>query len=234
MFERGYLDVIELGAPAWVQHLQSSSMYRLGVAPSGIVLSGPSIEKARQTLSQRGIGSDEPYEIVRELPDAEPSTVHYRTSSLRAAGLPLAVLQDSAPQAMRRPDWIRHPNAAIGLTRLHLRVRSSDEACSALRMALNTESTESAIGHEFQLGSTVLALHEDAPNQYLAALANQFTRLRRVTVLAAEFRTGDLEAVQRCLNEGGVPYGVIDWGIAVDPDAGFGCGVIFNEADPKP
>ena len=40
VFAQQYLDLIEIAEPRWRQHLASSSLYRRGLAPTGIVLSG--------------------------------------------------------------------------------------------------------------------------------------------------------------------------------------------------
>ena len=63
---------------------------------------------------------------MRELPGAEPASIRYELLRLDDSVLPLAVIRDFAPRAMRRDAWLRHPNTASGVRCIHVRVPSLD------------------------------------------------------------------------------------------------------------
>src|SRR5690606_22878966 len=58
-----------------------------------------------------------------------PRQAHRR----RRRGLPFALIADAAPQALRRAEWLAHPNGALGVAAVHLRVPSLSAALASLR-----------------------------------------------------------------------------------------------------
>jgi hypothetical protein len=124
VFGRGYVDLIEWRDADWERRLRASPVHHQGLAPSGVVLGTASLDAARARLTSSGVTTGAAYEIVRELPGAEPATIRYEIFPLNDPALPFAVIRDSAPRAMRTDAWIRHPNTASAVRCIHVRVPS--------------------------------------------------------------------------------------------------------------
>jgi hypothetical protein len=227
VFERAYLDLIEMPDYGWARHLEASPAYAKRIVPSGVVLAPASLERTRSALSARGIEVGELYEIVRELPGAEPPEIRYRIFSLREPDLPFSFIEDAAPGAMRTPAWLRHPNSATGIRCVHLRAPSSPRWLDRLALLFDGRSSQGA--REVDLGTTLL-LHDDVRDPYLAELSALLPRREHASLLAIEISVVDLHAAREALHRSGVPASDLDGGIAVEPGAGYGCGIVFGDA----
>jgi hypothetical protein len=227
VFERGYLDLVEIQDPVREERLRASPLYAKGSAPSGLVLACASVEESRAMLAAKGIAMSDSYEIVRELPGADPCEVRYQTFFLREANLPFAFIADSAPGAMRTERWLAHANTATAIRCLHVRVPSLDAwlARSAAVFGGGTGATTA----EFNLLSTTLVIHEEPTDAFLAAVA-RFVPQDRTALLAVEFSVADLDTTRTLLRRGQVRSFDLAGGIAVEPSAGYGCGLVFSDA----
>jgi hypothetical protein len=233
VFRRGYLDLIEIRDPAWDQHLGSSQLYGNGIASSGVVLSSSSVEESRMTLSAGGVGCDDLYTIHRELPGAHPPVIRYDIFSLRERGLPFAVIEDSAPAAMRTERWLRHPNSATGVRCVHLRVPALQPWLARLAVILGRKP-DSNTSARIDLGAASLVVHEEPVDSYLSTVSRLLPQRDRATLLAIEFAVADMDATRSALEQGGIPSLPLSDGIGVEPSAGLGCGLVFAEAGPMP
>jgi len=230
VLKRGYLDVIESRDPRWEQQLQSSQIYDRGMAPSGVVLSSPSVERARAMLLDCGVAIDTPYTIERELIGADPPVLTYRIFSTRPGGLPLAVIEDLSPGGMQVRRWTDHPNSAVAIARFHVRVSSPSETASQLSgaLGLKPKRLSSTGGWEIDVGEARLVLHDEPGDEILAASSRHVERTDRPVLIAIEFEVENLNTTIACLREAGEPTLDFDGGIAVDPNGGYGCGMIFR------
>ena len=225
VFPAGYLDLIEVAEPGWIEHLRGSALYARGIAPTGVVLGTDALAECHATLSARGVAAGRPYEIVRELPGATPSRLRYEIFPLREPVLPFAIIEDGAPGAMRTPSWLRHPNAAIGVHRLHLRVPSLETWRSRSSLLLDGSGQRD----EIDLRTTRIVAHEESSDPYLRAVSALLPARERTSLLAVELVVEDLTATRAALARGAVPTIDVDGGIGVVPAAGFGCGFVFRE-----
>lgn len=204
-----YLDCVEIDHPAWTQHLKASRLYARGAAPSGIVLSGFS----REELRGRGAS----YEIVRTLPLAlEAETIHYEFRGEPDSGLPLGLIHDASPGALRRDDFTRHPNTATGVRCLHVRV----PRIAAVADWLDPE----ALG---------IRLYETPTDAYLAEVCDALAVKGRPALLSIEFAVSDLGAARACLERSAVRFREASGRLQVVPAEGFGVGVQFVESEPE-
>jgi hypothetical protein len=227
VFERGYLDLVEIQDPVREARLRASPLYAKGIAPSGVVLACASVEESRAMLAAKGIAVGDSYEIVRELPAADPVEIRYQIFSLREANLPFAFIADSAPGAMRTERWLAHVNTATGIRCLHVRVPSLDAWLARSTALLGGAGP--ATTAECNLLSTTLVVHEEPTDAFLAAVA-RFVPQDRTALLAVEFSVTDLEATRTVLRRGRVRSFDLAGGIAVEPSAGYGCGLVFTDA----
>jgi hypothetical protein len=229
VFERGYLDLVEVQDEAWEQKLRTSPMYRRGVAPSGIVLASRAadpLEKSHRALAARGVAVGAPYGIERELLGAVPDSIRYEIFALREPCLPFAVIEDGAPGAMRVEQWLRHPNAASGVRRCHLLVPSLSAWVERSERVFGVRA-DAVLG--LDLGATRLVAHEEPGDPYLGAVAKLMPRDERARLLAVELTVADMAAVRRELERSRVPAIEVDGGMGVEPTAGYGCGILFTE-----
>jgi hypothetical protein len=200
VFASEYLDFVEIDHPEWLAHLDGSSVYRQGAAPSGVMLRGES----REDLEARP-GS---YRIVRSLAGARPDRIEYQFCSAPDSGLPLGWIHDDAPGAMRSAAWTEHPNTATGIRRVHLRVPALD-----------------AIRVDFDAGALGIELHEAPTDDYLQRVARLLSVVDRPTLLSLEFEVRDLDAARRFLEAEQIAFDLQPDRLRVAPDAGFGVGI---------
>jgi hypothetical protein len=221
----------------WGAARRASEVYAKGIVPSGVVLSGAPVEATRAALAAKGIGVGRPYAVQRELPGADPAEIGYEIVPLREPGFPLAFIADGAPGAMRRPEWLAHPNSATGVRSVHLRVPSLREWSARAALAFGDA------GSEIELGAASLVAHEEPRDPYLRAVSDLLPRDDRARLIAIELSVADVGAVRSRLERAGIATvervsgrGVC--GIGLEPAAGFGCGLMFacepegDAADP--
>jgi hypothetical protein len=216
VFGAQYLDFVEIQDAGWDAHLASSGVYARGVAPSGIVLRGPAPRDALSTWRSRGAEADEPYGIVRVLEGADPPEIHYEFLALRGSDLPLGLIRDAAPRAMRTPAWTAHANGATGIERLHLRVPSIAETRRSLEPFEGVD-----------LETARISLHEGPEDPYLREVAQLLPEHTRPTLLAVEIGVHDLEETRRCLVRNGVTFGDGAGRLSVRASEGHGMGFRF-------
>ena len=201
MFPSQYLDFVEIAHPGWTRHLESSPLYARGAAPSGIVLAG----RSREDLRSRGS-----YEIVRSLPGASPAEVHYEFLVQRDTGLPVGLIHDGDPQAMRTKASMSHRNTATGIRRLHVRVP---------RVA--------AVASRLDVDSVGIAPHEALDDDYLRNVSDLVSVVDRPVLLSVEVGVADLAAARACLQASGIDFSDAPQRLLIAPREGFGTGVQF-------
>ncbi len=229
VFPRQYLDFIHVTSPEWMRHLASSSMYRGGSASTGIVLSGVPVAQAYASLATEDGSHPRPYPIRRRIDDTEPPVeVDYEFLSLPGTGLPLALISDSSPEALRREAWLVHSNTAVGLRAVHLRVPSRSESLSAIRDS-PLSARPSPGSSDVALGSTRLVLHERPSESYLHEISALLHRAERPALLALEFQVASLDAAADVLRTQQVGFTRELTRIEVKCDEGFGCGIVFTD-----
>src|SRR6185312_14275298 len=86
-------------------------------------------EATREGLAARGLHPSEPRPLGRQLELPEGTVVpRFSLMSLPAdetPGLDCFICTHLTPELMRRPEWLHHPNGAIGLKGIHVLVEST-------------------------------------------------------------------------------------------------------------
>ena len=220
VFPHEYLDLITIPDPEWSTHLNSSSLYMRGLAPTGIVLSG-----VRPAAASQHVGAD-PYPIVRCVDVDPPIRISYEFLPLSRLGLPLGLISDSAPDALRQVSSLSHPNTASGIARVHLRVGSLEDA---LRQ-LSGEPLLLPSSAEIPIGTPSLYLYESPVDGYLARVSELLPSSKRPALLAVDYSVSSLQTASEALQAGGVAFRSGPGALSVDPGQGFGTGIIFSQS----
>jgi hypothetical protein len=230
VFPTHYLDFIESA----MVRLPSSSdpgPQARGVVPSGLALRmGRSLEEALTAVRAAGIEPRPSYEIERRLSGQEATAIRYRFCSLprSATGLPIGVIEDREPQLLRRPKWMAHPNAAVGISRLHFRVASGSTAAAKLRRVLDPLSREATMPHAVQLGTVTLHLDSDPKAEWLRVINAVLPQEWPAALLGIELSVNELQTAQCALDAGRIDYHALAaHSVVVEPRFGLGCGVVF-------
>lgn len=218
MFSNDYLDLIAVSSEQWEAHLASSPVYSRGLAPTGVVFSGPELSAASEYLDA------DPYSITRTLQVDPPRTIHYEFLSLAGLRLPFGLIRDTSPNTLRDASTRVHPNTALGISAIHLRVSSVSESLSqiAREPLLLPSATPAAVG------TTQLWLHEAPRDAYLAHVLDLLPRTSRPALLALEFPIRSLEAAADTLQARGVKFTSSSDAVSVEPEQGFGTGIVFS------
>jgi len=224
VFERTYLDLIEVSDAEWNAHLASSPVYSRGLAPTGVVLSGVDPRAASEHLG------GEPYWITRHLASDPPRAIGHEFLSLSSLKLPFGLVRDEAPGALRDVSPRAHPNTALGISAVHLRVAS----VAAVLARLEREPLAIPSATPLAIGSTQIWLHEDPRSGYLARVASLLPQTRRPALLALDFPVTSLEAAADVLQTRGVAFAASDDAISIEPGQGFGTGIVFSRPTSTP
>lgn len=218
VFSNEYLDLIDVSSEQWEAHLESSAVYSRGLAPTGVVFSGPDLGVASEYLDA------EPYSITRNLQVDPPRTIHYEFLSLASLRLPFGLIRDTSPNTLRDASTRVHPNTALGISAIHLGVASVSESLAqiARQPLLLPPATPATVG------TTRLWLHEAPRDTYLARVLDLLPRTSRPALLALEFSVGSLEAAADTLQARGVEFTLSTDAVSVEPEQGFGTGIVFS------
>jgi hypothetical protein len=206
VFDCAYFDLIELRGSG-ADRLRNASLFHRGMTPTGVVLRSADLDADRARLVARGLPCGEPYPIVRDLPGADPPQIAYRLFGLRGDGAPFAVIHDPAPRALRQPRWLEHANTALGVRAVHVRAPGA-----RARVPLPPR----------------VVLHGAASHPYLADVTRLQPDSSRAALLAIEVEVADLAAARQHLAANGVPFRELPGGVAIEPVAGYGCGLAFR------
>jgi catechol 2,3-dioxygenase-like lactoylglutathione lyase family enzyme len=126
MFERDYLELLGIvDGGGYAEKLQSflarrEGAFGLAFAPAG------NIERGWAALAEAGLHPSEPRPLGRQLELPEGTVVpRFSLVELPAEetpGLDCFVCGHLTPELMRRPEWLHHPNGAIGVRAVHVLV----------------------------------------------------------------------------------------------------------------
>jgi hypothetical protein len=129
MFASDYVELLGIVDPDdFVQRLDSFLAQREGLMAAAFAPAGTP-EDVRETLFGRGLHPSEPRPLGRQLELPEGTVVPcFSLMSLPAnetPGLDCFICTHLTPELMRRPEWLHHPNGAVGLKGIHVLVEST-------------------------------------------------------------------------------------------------------------
>ncbi len=120
MFEGSYLELLGVVDAGQFTAGLPEQLAARGQGMMRFALASPDAAAAGARLRAGGIAASEPQSLKRilELPegDVEPAFTLVHLPDEALPGLPLFVCQHLTPGLLRRPEWLRHPNGATGIT----------------------------------------------------------------------------------------------------------------------
>jgi hypothetical protein len=129
MFASDYVELLGIVDPSdFVQRLDGFLAQREGLMAAAFAPAGAA-EEVRAALLGGGLHPSEPRPLGRqfELPEGAV-TPRFSLMSLPAdetPGLDCFICTHLTPELMRRPEWLHHPNGAVGLKGIHVLVEST-------------------------------------------------------------------------------------------------------------
>jgi catechol 2,3-dioxygenase-like lactoylglutathione lyase family enzyme len=129
MLPEDYVELLGIvDADDFVQRLDQFLSQREGLMAAAFAPEAP-VEEVRARLLGLGLHPGEPRALGRrlELPEGE-ATPRFSLVSLPpedTPGLDCFICAHLTPELMRRPEWLQHPNGALGLAGIHVLVDST-------------------------------------------------------------------------------------------------------------
>jgi hypothetical protein len=129
MFASDYVELLGIVDPNdFVQRLDGFLAQREGLMAAAFAPAGAP-EQARAALLGRELHPSEPRPLGRQLELPEGAVVpRFSLMSLPAdetPGLDCFICTHLTPELMRRPEWLHHPNGALGLKGIHVLVENT-------------------------------------------------------------------------------------------------------------
>jgi Glyoxalase-like domain len=129
MFSSDYVELLGIVDPNdFVQRLDRFLAQREGLMAAAFAPAA-TLEEVRSALLGRQLHPSEPRPLGRQLELPEGTVVpRFSLLSLPAdetPGLDSFICAHLTPELMRRPEWLRHPNGAVGLRGIHVLVEST-------------------------------------------------------------------------------------------------------------
>lgn len=119
MFEEDYLEFLGMVDPAGESNGLDKFLATGGDGLLGLVLGTKDADLTSRQLIERGLHPTGPHALSRllELPEGniEPSFALTRLPSDELPAINGFLVQHLTPELLRRPTWVKHPNAAVGI-----------------------------------------------------------------------------------------------------------------------
>jgi hypothetical protein len=204
----------------------------------GLAFGTQDAEASRQALAERGFHPRPVKGLSRnfELPEGwvQPRFSLCFLDEAETAGLMSVVYcQHLTPELLRRPDWLKHPNGAVGVAGLTGVVEDLPAAAATHRRwfgesAIGLENDESTIrvGRHFIRLTTAAKLK----SMFAEAVASSLLRLPRLVAVTLE--TANLSKTEQFLSSKGVRRRRESNSLIIAPSEA--CGVIIEFVEPKP
>jgi hypothetical protein len=178
MFPGDYLELLGIvGDDAHSHRLAAFLAHREGaVGPAFAPLGSP--EDTRRALAALGLHPSEPRAPGRQL-ELPEGTVVPRFSLINlppeeTPGLDCFICAHLTPELMRRPEWLEHPNGAVGVQGIHILVDDTDALRPAFEQLAGPDAVivdgaalTVALGRHRLLFSTIAAFQARFPGQDL-------------------------------------------------------------------
>lgn len=135
MFASDYIELLGLVEAGDAAHrLGNFLAWREGLMGLAFAPAG-SAEEARTALAAQGLHPNEPRPLARAIESPEGAVMpRFSLVSLPAAetpGLDCFLCSHLTPELMRRPQWLEHPNGAVGIKRVHVLVDGTADLLAA-------------------------------------------------------------------------------------------------------
>ena len=222
MFRSDYVELLGIVDPSdFVQRLDGFLAQREGLMAAAFA---PVVaaEEVRAALLGRGLHPSEPRPLGRQLELPEGTVVpRFSLMSLPAdetPGLDCFICTHLTPELMRRPEWLHHPNGAIGLKGIHVLVESTASLLQPYDRLFGIQqvtTTDAVASVHVGPHRIVFSTPDDFSTMYPALeVASDFALPGIVSV---EFGVAQREDTADCLTRRQVPFEALPDGCIVVP-----------------
>jgi hypothetical protein len=222
MFPRDYLELLGIvGDDAHSHRLAAFLAHREGVVGPAFAPSG-SPEEARDALAALGLHPSEPRALGRQL-ELPEGTVVPRFSLINllpeeTPALDTFICAHLTPELMRRPEWLEHPNGAIGVKGIDVLVDDPDllhpafeRLAGADAITVEDETLSVTLGRHRLRFSTVAAFQARYPGHDLGP------DFPLPGVAALELAVADRECAADHLTQWQIPFDELSGGAIAVP-----------------
>jgi hypothetical protein len=222
MFASDYVELLGIVDPSdFVQRLDGFLAQREGLMAAAFA-PGVAAEEVRAALLGGGLHPSEPRPLGRQLELPEGTvTPRFSLMSLPAdetPGLDCFICTHLTPELMRRPDWLHHPNGAIGLKGIHVLVEST---------ASLLQPYDRLFGIQQVTTTDAVATVHVGPHRIVFSTPDDFSTMYPALevapdfplpgIVSVEFGVAQREDTADCLNRRQVPFEELPDGSLVVP-----------------
>lgn len=232
MFPGDYLELLGVVGPAQDTGGMASFLKR-GEGPQGLAFATRSADDAAAELARRGLHPDAPRDLARQLELPEGTVLpRFKLVSLppeETPDLSAFICQHLTPELVWRPEWLVHPNGAVGLRGVTVMVKD---------IAPLHEAYERLFGAALSTTDDVLTVHAGShriifatPDDFSALYPEAEIDLDRPlpAITAVMLRSRNLDLTADHLTQWQVPHEELDGGtITVPPEEATGALLIFG------
>jgi hypothetical protein len=232
MFASDYVELLGIVDPSdFVQRLDGFLAQREGLMAAAFAPAGAA-EEVRAALLGGGLHPSEPRPLGRQLELPEGAvTPRFSLMSLPAdetPGLDCFICTHLTPELMRRPEWLHHPNGAVGLKGIHVLVESTATLLQPYDRLFGIQqvtTTDAVATVHVGPHRIVFSTPDDFSTMYPALeVASDFALPGIVSV---EFGVAQREDTADCLNRRQVPFEALPDGSLVVPGREASDAIIF-------
>jgi hypothetical protein len=232
MFASDYVELLGIVDPSdFVQRLDGFLAQREGLMAAAFAPAGAA-EEVRAALLGGGLHPSEPRPLGRQLELPEGAvTPRFSLMSLPAdetPGLDCFICTHLTPELMRRPEWLHHPNGAVGLKGIHVLVESTATLLQPYDRLFGIQqvtTTDAVATVHVGPHRIVFSTPDDFSTMYPALeVASDFALPGIVSV---EFGVAQREDTADCLNRRQVPFEALPDGSLVVPGREASGAIIF-------
>ena len=222
MFASDYVELLGIVDPSdFVQRLDGFLAQREGLMAAAFApVAAP--EEVRATLLGGGLHPSEPRPLGRQLELPEGAvTPRFSLMSLPAdetPGLDCFICTHLTPELMRRPEWLHHPNGAVGLKGIHVLVEST---------ATLLQPYDRLFGIQQVTTTDAVATVHVGPHRIVFSTPDDFSTMYPALEVASDFPVPGIVSVEfgvaqredtaDCLNRRQVPFEALPDGSLVVP-----------------
>jgi hypothetical protein len=175
MFSEDYIELLAAGGEGPGAARVRAFLERRGEGLMGYALKALDTVGAVKRLSAGGLAVGEPRPLSRAIETPEgPAVLSFVLADLpeTVPGIYHFLCQHRTPALMRRPEWLAHPNGALGLAALTLWVEEPERVGQGYERVLGPgAATPTGAGVEVRTGGAVLVLSRpDEPSPPVPAL----------------------------------------------------------------
>ena len=234
MFPDDYLELRGIVNPEKYTHSLEKVLAEQGEGLMGVALGTNDAEAVYKHLAERGLNPQPVRTLTRnfELPEGNVQlsfALCFLDPPETGGMMSVVFCQHLTPHLLRKPAWLQHDNAVVGVHSLTCAVPDLDAAAAAHESIFRAEAVDrTADGLSVDVGGRgkVIVMTEGAARQRFPLLKDPKTS-GTGRIVATSFRVADLDRCRRHLKSEGVEFLVSEENsLCVDP--GEACGALLE------